>query len=329
MRLKINSCLSAEQVRNIIKVIPSAMPMQLSFKKKPVPVIAAGLPQIDILVGIGGFPCGRLSEIFGKESSGKTTLALHVAKTAINRGGLVLFIDGEHALDLNYIDALKINREYFILAQPSFLEEAYGAIEKFILESRSISREIPLLVIYDSVASIPPKAELEGTLETERPGLLARKTSQGLRKLVSIINKTNACVIFINQLRERINVRFGSPETTPGGKALKFYATIRLDMRQVTNDCSIDKSIESKIRIKNVKNKIAVPFKQADLFLRHGYGFNAIKSLWQQAIDSELIKAVSSRSFVYKENRISIKSLELDLELQRELLRGLNLEPKK
>jgi len=324
MRLKSNPFLSAEQITSVIKIIPSAIPMRLSFERQAIDVVSSGIPQIDAILGVGGFPCGRISEIFGKESSGKTTLALQAAKQVTDKKGLVFYIDGEHALDLGYLEALKLNQELFILDQPSSLEEAYDNMEKFIKETRKLSKDVPLMIIYDSVASIPPKAELEGNLETERPGLMARKISQGLRKLVSVIGKNNVCVIFINQLRERLNVRFGSPETTPGGKSLKFYATIRLDMRQVANKTA-DKSIESQVRVKNVKNKIARPFKQVDIFLRHGYGFDAIKSLWQQAIDEEIIKAIGARSFSYKDKSISFKQLSLQEDLQQEILAALTL----
>ncbi|HEY4706354.1 MAG TPA: recombinase RecA [Thermodesulfobacteriota bacterium] len=223
-----------------------------------VSAISSGSTALDIALGIGGVPRGRVVEVFGPESSGKTTLTLHIAAEAQKAGGTVAFIDAEHALDLSYAKKLGVNADDLLLSQPDTGEQGLE-IADVLIRSGAVD-----LIVIDSVAALVPRAELEGEMGDQHMGLQARLMSQALRKLTSTISKSNTCVIFINQIRHKIGVMFGSPETTTGGNALKFYASIRMDIRKIGQIKQGDTVIGNRIRVKVVKNKLAPPFRDAE-----------------------------------------------------------------
>ena len=223
-----------------------------------VSAISSGSTALDIALGIGGVPRGRVVEVFGPESSGKTTLTLHIAAEAQKAGGTVAFIDAEHALDLTYAKKLGVNADDLLLSQPDTGEQALE-IADVLIRSGAVD-----LIVIDSVAALVPRAELEGEMGDSHMGLQARLMSQALRKLTSTISKSNTCVIFINQIRHKIGVMFGSPETTTGGNALKFYASIRMDIRKIGQIKQGESVIGNRIRVKVVKNKLAPPFRDAE-----------------------------------------------------------------
>jgi recombination protein RecA len=273
--------------------------MRLSDRKVlDVPVISTGSLGLDLALGIGGVPRGRVVEIYGPESSGKTTLTLHCIAEAQKAGGLAAFIDAEHAFDRAYAEKLGIDTSQLLISQPDNGEQALEIAEQLIS-----SGAIDICVI-DSVAALVPKAELEGDMGDSKMGLQARLMSQALRKLTGVINKTGCCCIFINQLRDKIGVMFGSPETTTGGNALKFYASVRLDIRRIGQiKEGADSILGNRTRVKVVKNKLAPPFKVVEFDIMYGEGISKAGEVLDLAVELEIVKK-SGSWFSYETNRL-------------------------
>jgi len=264
---------------------------------KKIEVIPTGALSLDLALGVGGLPRGRVIEIYGPEAGGKTTLSLHVAAQAQKSGGSVAFIDAEHALDPVYAEKLGVNVDELLISQPDSGEQALEITEKLV---RSGALD---LIIIDSVAALVPKAEIEGEMGATHVGLQARLMSQALRKLTNILSKTKTSIIFINQLRQKIGVMFGNPETTPGGLALKFYSSVRIDIRRIENLKKGDQVIGTRVRAKVLKNKVAPPYRQAEFTMLHSEGISRESCLIDMGAQSNIIDK-SGSWYLYGEERL-------------------------
>jgi recombination protein RecA len=263
----------------------------------PVDAIPTGAISIDYALGIGGVPRGRVVEIFGPESSGKTTLALQVIAEAQRAGGMAAFVDAEHALDAQYAQKLGVELDNLLVSQPDNGEQALEIVE-VLVRSNSVD-----VVVVDSVAALVPKAEIEGEMGEAQMGLQARLMSQALRKLTGVVSKSKTTLIFINQLREKIGVMFGNPETTTGGRALKFYASVRIDIRRITSIKDGDQIVGGRTRVKVVKNKMAPPFREAEFDIMYGEGISREGDLLDLAVEKRIVEK-SGAWFAYSGERL-------------------------
>jgi recombination protein RecA len=294
----------------------------------PVEVIPTGAISFDAALGVGGVPRGRVIEIFGPESSGKTTIALHIIAEAQKRGGMAAFVDAEHALDAPYAKRLGVDVDNLLVSQPDYGEQALEIAEALVR-----SNAVDVLVI-DSVAALVPKAELDGDMGDSLPGLQARLMSQALRKLAGIVSKSKTCLIFINQIREKIGIMFGNPETTTGGRALKFYATVRIDIRRIASIKDGDRVVGNRTRVKIVKNKIAAPFREAEFDILYGEGISKEGDLLDVAAERSILEK-SGSWFSYGGERIGQgrenarqflrQNLDVRKTLEGEVRKALNL----
>ncbi len=295
-------------------------------------IIPTGCLTLDLATGVGGVPRGRIIEVYGPESSGKTTLTLHIIAEAQKKGGIAAFIDAEHALDPIYAEKLGVDLKNLYVSQPDNGEQALDITEALV-SSGSID-----IIVIDSVAALTPKAEIEGEMGDSHVGLQARLMSQALRKLTGIVKKSNTCVVFINQLREKVGVMFGSPETTAGGKALKFYASMRIDVRKSETIKNGTDIVGNKVKIKLVKNKLAPPFKVCEADMIYGKGISKYGCILDLAVANDLISKTGSW-FSYKDDKIGqgrekaidfiIRNQEIAEELESNLREILGLKGNK
>ena len=289
--------------------------------------ISSGSIALDMALGIGGYPRGRVIEIYGPEASGKTTLAIHAIAEAQKAGGIAAFIDAEHAFDRLYAQKLGVDVENLLISQPDDGEQALE-ITDHLIRSGAID-----IIVIDSVAALTPRAEIEGEMGDSKMGLQARLMSQALRKLTANINKTKTCCIFINQLREKIGVLFGNPETTTGGNALKFYSTVRVDIRRITQIKEGEEVLGNRARVKIVKNKLAPPFRKAEFDIIYGEGISRLGEIIDLAVDAEII-AKSGSWFSYGNTKLgqgrdAVKALladnsELAEQLKQKIIENIN-----
>ena len=260
-------------------------------------IISTGCLSLDVALGVGGVPRGRIVEIYGPESGGKTTLALHIVAEAQKNSGYAAFVDVEHALDPEYAKALGVNTEDLLVSQPDTGEQALEITETLV---RSGALDV---IVLDSVAALVPKAELDGDMGDSHMGLQARLMSQALRKLTGTVSRSNTCVIFINQIREKIGVMFGNPETTPGGRALKFYSSQRLEIRRITTIKNGTDPVGNRVRVKVVKNKVAPPFKMAEFDIMYGQGISYIGDVLDLAVTGDIVQKMGAW-YAYKDEKI-------------------------
>jgi recombination protein RecA len=275
----------------------SIMRMGVDGPKVQIPAIPTGAINLDAAIGIGGIPRGRITEIYGPESSGKTTLCLHVIANAQRSGGIAAFIDAEHALDIQYAGRLGVDVDNLLVSQPDTGEQALEIAETLV---RSGALDV---IVIDSVAALVPRAEIEGEMGDSHVGLQARLMSQALRKLTGSINRSHTAVVFTNQIREKIGVMFGNPETTTGGRALKFYASLRMDIRRIGSIKDRDELVGNKARVKVVKNKVAPPFKQADFDIMFNVGIDHYGIIVDLGVESNVIQK-SGAWFSYGDIRL-------------------------
>lgn len=296
-----------------------------------VPAIPTGCLSFDAALGVGGFPRGRVIEVFGPESSGKTTVALHVVAEAQKRGGMAAFIDAEHAMDAKYATKLGVDVDNLLVSQPDSGEQALE-IAEVLIRSGAVD-----VCVVDSVAALVPRAELEGEMGDAQMGLQARLMSQAMRKLKGIVSKSKTCLIFINQLREKIGVMFGNPETTTGGRALKFYADIRVDIRRVGAIKEGENVVGNRTRVKIVKNKLASPFREAEFDILYGEGISRVGDLIDLAVEKNIIEK-SGAWFSYQGERLgqgreNVKiflreNADLQVKIEAEVRKALGMEIK-
>ncbi len=268
-----------------------------SQEAENIPVIPTGALSLDIALGVGGFPKGRVTEIYGPESSGKTTLALHVVAEAQMAGGTAAFIDAEHALDTNYAERLGVDVNNLLVSQPDFGEQALD-IAEILIRSGGVD-----VIVIDSVAALVPRAEIDGNAGDAHVGLQARLMSQAMRKFTGVLSRSNTVLIFINQIRMKIGVMFGNPETTTGGNALKFYSSLRLDIRRIGQIKDGQEVVGNRTKVKVVKNKVAPPFKLAEFDIVYGEGISKIGDMLDLAVDLEIVEK-SGSWYSYKDERI-------------------------
>ena len=260
-------------------------------------IISTGCLSLDVALGVGGVPRGRIVEIYGPESGGKTTLALHIVSEAQKNSGYAAFVDVEHALDPEYAKVLGVNTEDLLVSQPDTGEQALEITETLV---RSGALDV---IVLDSVAALVPKAELDGEMGDSHMGLQARLMSQALRKLTGTVSRSNTCVIFINQIREKIGIMFGNPETTPGGRALKFYSSQRLEIRRITTIKNGTDPVGNRVRVKVVKNKVAPPFKMAEFDIMYGQGISYIGDVLDLAVTGDIVQKMGAW-YAYKDEKI-------------------------
>jgi recombination protein RecA len=273
------------------------MRMGIAGALLPIATIPTGALELDYALGVGGIPRGRVIEIFGPESSGKTTLALHIIAEAQKRGGAAAFVDAEHALDANYAKTLGVNIDDLLISQPDTGEQGLE-ITEVLVRSGAVD-----VVVIDSVAALVPRAEIDGEMGDSLPGLQARLMSQALRKLTAAISKSRTSVVFINQLREKIGIMFGNPETTTGGRALKFYASVRLDIRRISAIKDGEEVVGSRVKVKVVKNKVAPPFREAEFDIVYGEGISRLGSLIDLGVTHKVVEK-SGAWYAYGTERI-------------------------